>query len=122
MPDNLLSDTEESVIQTLNRFQETLDDLVNTVKPLPQGLERALSDIAELKLISAIKEVPDTAKDVAKGVGETTGSAGETVATGVGVVPAVASDVLEDASSVEGTTEHAVKRASAWHRPLKRRR
>ena len=112
MPDDkgdMLDATEEELGQVLYRIEDTIKQALGIVEPLPGHVNDLISRIAHLELINAAKVVPETVSDEAEHAGKTLGAAGETVGAGVGTVPAVATDVLEDVGSVGRTTERGGK-------------
>lgn len=124
MSDDVLDNTEEELGTVIYRLEDTVKETLNTIKPIIAGFNGLVSDVAQLKLLAAAKEIPATISATAEQAGVAVGSAGESVGAGIATVPAVATDVLEDVESVGDTTGKAVKRAEAsvWKHKLRRGR
>lgn len=124
MADDILDNTEEELGTVIYRLEDTIKNTLDMIKPIAAGFNGLVSDVAQLKLIQAAKEIPATITATSEQAGQAVGSAGETAGAAVGTVPAVATDVLEDVESVGSTGSKGVEKASAsvWKHRIKRRK
>ena len=102
MADDIADNLEESLEDVIYRLEGMVKETIDTVRPLPSHINTLISEIANLKLLAAAKEIPATVADEAAHAGKVVGSAGETAAAGVTTVPAAATDVIEDVQGVGG--------------------
>jgi hypothetical protein len=123
MSGDALDNTEEELGAVVYRLEDAIKETLNIVKPIAAGFNGLVSDIAELKLLQAAKEIPATITAVSEQGGEAIGAAGKTAGAAVGTVPAVATDVLEDVEKVGSTTGKAAERAEAsiWRQKIRRK-
>lgn len=98
--DELLAHTDDAGEKVVDRTQELLHQLAESVVNLNNGLGKLAQHVAHLEVQRAVENVPEIARTGVNDAIDTVGAGGEVAGKAVDVPLAISQDVIHDAGDV----------------------
>lgn len=110
--DNPLENTADAGEKAVNRTDELLNRIAETMSGMAGHLGALTEHVTKLEARQAVEEIPATARDGINDGLDVAGAGGSTVVKAVDVPLAVAQDTVHDTGEVVADTDQTVKKAN----------